>query len=626
MRARIVCIGYKQTIDLIASQKICDSPDVSFAIREGIFDSALDVAREVEARGEADVIMASDAMASLIKPYISTPVVEIKVTGFDLLLAIQELDAASPVVVLTFKEKMPFLSAVENILRPRLIQLTYADVPELDRLLRELRDRGIAQVIGGSLVLERARACGMRAAFIYSRDGVRQAYETAREVAATRRRVLEHSSKLDAIIKFVHDGIVATDPDGVISVFNPSAARITGVAPGKALGRNVGEVLAETRIFPVMKSGEPELGHIQKLHGVDVVSNRIPMRDQNGGSLGCVLTLQDARTIQTAEAKIRRLAGNAFKARIRMDDIVGHGDAMARSRLQAARFARSEASVLIMGETGTGKEYFAQGIHLASARASRPFVGINCAALPRDLLESELFGYAEGAFTGAKRGGRTGLFELAHQGTVFLDEISEMPLDIQGRLLRVLQEREVLRIGDEQVVNVDIRVVAATNRNLWELTQQGLFRQDLYYRLCVLRLHLPPLREHRVDIPALISHFLDRLGVAMPDRDRQLLAGHPWLYRHSWPGNIRELLNFVESVAALHDGSGRFSSILDEVIQATVRDKQPETQPGRPHPAVPAATASERPGDLRRKLGKAELARALGISRTTLWRRSRRQQ
>ena len=620
MRARIVCIGHKRTIDLVTGQMIRDTPEVSFTIREVLFDSALDVAREVEEQGEADVIMASEALSALLGQCLATPVVGIKTTGFDLLLAIRELDETRPVAVLTFKERLPFLSSVAGVLRPTLVQATYADAHELDRRLEELRGQGVEQVVGGSLVLERARACGLRSAFIHSSDGVQQAYLAAREMAVTRRRALEHTSRLDAIIRFVHDGIVATGSDGVISVFNPSAARITGVAPSRAMGRNVGEVLGDARIFQVMKSGKPELGHIQKLHGAEIVSNRIPMRGQNGESLGCVMTLQDVHSIRTAEAKIRRQAGSAFKARIRMDDIVGHGEAMAQSRLQAARFARSDASVLIMGETGTGKEYFAQGIHLASARAARPFVGINCAALPRNLLESELFGYAEGAFTGAKRGGRTGLFELAHQGTVFLDEISEMPADIQGRLLRVLQEHEVLRVGDEQVVTVDIRVVAATNKNLWELVQQGLFRQDLYYRLCVLRLHLPPLREHRVDIPALISHFLGRLGVAMRERDRQVLASHPWLYQHSWPGNIRELLNFVESVAALYDGSGRFPDILDEVIQSMVKDRQRAApEPGFPDPARPLPEAP------RKRLGKADLARALGISRTTLWRRTHRQ-
>jgi len=625
MPARIVCIGYKQTIDLVSSQEICNSPDVSVSMREGYFDNALDVAREVEANGEADVILTSGALALLIKPYVTVPLVEIEVTGFDLLLAVKELDVSSPIVVLTYKEKLQALSKIESMLRPDLVELTYDNVYDLDRKLRKALDQGITQVIGGSLVLERADVYGMNSAFIHSPDGVLRACEAAREMAITRRSILEHASTLEAITEFVHDGVVATDQDGVIRLFNSSAARISGVDAESVRGRNVVEVLADTRIFQVMQSGKPELGLIQKLHGVDVVANRIPVLDQNGETLGCVMTFQEMRALQAAEAKPRRLAGNTFKARVRMDDIVGQGEAMSQCRRQAARFARSDASVLIMGETGTGKEYFAQGIHLASSRASRPFVGINCAALPRNLLESELFGYAEGAFTGAKRGGRTGLFELAHQGTVFLDEISEMPLDIQGRLLRVLQEREVLRIGDEQVVKVDIRVMAATNKNLWELVQQGLFRQDLYYRLCVLRLHLPALREHRVDIPPLITHFLERIGMAMHDRDRQLLASHPWLYRHPWPGNIRELLNFVESVAALYDGSARFPGILDEVIQGTVKDRQPGAQPGWAGPISLEASARPQAEVPWRQLSKAELARALGISRTTLWRRTRQQ-
>lgn len=620
MRASIVFIGYKQTIDLATSQGLGERSDVAFTIREGLFSSALEIAREVEAKGEADVIMVSGANALMIRPHVATPLVEIKTTGFDLLLAINELDVREKIAVLTFREKMPFLSDVENVLAPELVQRTYDGVHQLERVLQDLRDQGVTQVIGGSVVRERAGDFGMRCAFIYSRDGVLRAYEAAREIAIARRRVLEDSSTLDAIIKFAHDGIVATDSDGIIRVFNPSASRITGISPGDALGRGVGKVIADAQMTSVMKTGKPQLGQIQKLSGVDVVSNRIPMRGQHGGSLGCVMTFQDARSIQTAEAKIRRLAGSAFRAKIRMDDIIGQSEAMAQARLRAARLARSDASVLVSGETGTGKEYFAQGIHLASVRSSHPFVGINCAALPPNLLESELFGYAEGAFTGAKRGGRSGLFELAHQGTIFLDEISEMPLDIQGRLLRVLQEREVMRIGDEQVVTVDIRVIAATNANLWEMMQKGLFRQDLYYRLCVLRLHLPPLRDHLADIPVLTGHFLDTLGVDMGVAARRILASHPWLYTHAWPGNIRELLNFVESVAVLYDGNADLGEILEEVIHATVEDQRlaAEVGPGESGPA-------SRPDELQgKKVSKAELARAMGVSRTTLWRRMRR--
>ena len=618
MRPRIVFIGYKRVIDLAASLKLSGKPGVAFDIREGLLDSALAVAREVESRGGADVLMSSGANAAMIRPYISTPLVEVKITGFDLLLSLRKLDTSLPVAVITFKDRLRFLSEVAGLLTPKISQLTFQTVAELDVVLKQVLAQGITQVVGGSLVLERAQLYGIRSAFIYSSDGVLRAYEVAREMAIAHRRVLEHSSKLDAIIKFAHDGIIATDASGVISVFNPSAARISGVASEDALGCHVTDILPNTRMLEVMKTGRQELGQIQKLQGVNIVTNRIPMLDKKGKNLGCVVTFQDARAIQTAEAKIRRLAGKAFKARVRMEHILGQSESITSARVQAARFARSDSSVLIVGETGAGKEYFAQGIHLDSARASQAFVGTNCAALPSDLLESELFGYAEGAFTGAKRGGRAGLFEIAHKGTIFLDEISEIPLAIQGRLLRVLQEREVMRIGDEQVIAVDIRVIAATNRNLWEMTQRGLFRQDLYYRLCVLRLHLPPLRERLADIPPLIDHFLDDLAVDMTRKQRRELAMHPRLYQHSWPGNIRELRNLVECVAVLHKEGAGLGQLLEEFM-APERGFLPRQDP-LPGPKQEGDSFGKHGG---KRLSKEELARSLGISRTTLWRKMR---
>jgi propionate catabolism operon transcriptional regulator len=252
-------------------------------------------------------------------------------------------------------------------------------------------------------------------------------------------------------------------------------------------------------------------------------------------------------------------------------------------RTLAERYAATEGTVLITGESGTGKEMVAQGIHNASARRDRPFVAINCAAFPEALLESELFGYEEGAFTGSRRGGRAGLFEAAHTGTIFLDEVGDVPVTLQTRLLRVLQERQVLRLGSNDPTPVDVRVVAATNRDLKKEIARGAFREDLYYRLNILPIHVPPLRERRDDVGPIAEALLrDALGRhRAPDALPNALATVlPWLGAYAWPGNVRELENVLERIAVVyshHAGApGRVApddlrAVLPELFQPTER-------------------------------------------------------
>ena len=282
---------------------------------------------------------------------------------------------------------------------------------------------------------------------------------------------------------------------------------------------------------------------------------------------------------------------------------------MITAKKKAELFAQSESNVLIYGRTGTGKELFAQGIHNASRRAQGPFVAINCAALPENLLESELFGYEEGAFTGARKGGKQGLFELAHGGTIFLDEISEISAGVQARLLRVLEEREVMRLGGESVIPVDVRVVAATNRDLNTLVQQGQFREDLFFRLYVLELRLPTLAERVEDIPLLMERFLLENKVMLELAEIKQIAHHHLLTTYSWPGNVRELKNFAERIVTLCSMQPDPDQLLHTIFENRrgIKKNHSEKQ------------------DILRVLkevgGNRTLAAANCISRTTLWRR-----
>src|SRR5690625_4003910 len=264
-----------------------------------------------------------------------------------------------------------------------------------------------------------------------------------------------------------------------------------------------------------------------------------------------MVAFQDVTGIKKMEGEIRKkiyLRGHI--AKYTFNDIIYKSDVVDQTIEIAKSYSEVDSNILIIGETGTGKEMYTQSIHNQSARKDKPFVAINCAALPESLLESELFGYVEGAFTGAVKGGKKGFFELAHRGTLFLDEIGEISVNLQSRLLRVLQEKEVMRIGDDKVIPVDVRIIAATNKNLLEMVKNNQFREDLYYRLSVLNLHLPPLRACREDIPSMVHLFL-RKYAGTNQRIRITESALERLSNEAWEGNVRELQNFCERLAVL---------------------------------------------------------------------------
>ena len=294
------------------------------------------------------------------------------------------------------------------------------------------------------------------------------------------------------------------------------------------------------------------------------------------------------------------------------------------------RYAQADGNVLVTGETGTGKELFVQSMHNASNRADGPFVAVNCAALSGELLESELFGYSDGAFTGARKGGKVGLFELAHHGTIFLDEIGEMPIQLQAKLLRVLQEKQIMRVGGDDVIPVDVRVMCATNQNIPELIEKGLFRRDLYYRINLLMIHIPPLRDRGNDIGLLFRHFVklyaERLSILPPPVDNAAIAE---LQRYRWQGNIRELRNVAERIVVLNGH--------DRITAQSIRNIDiPESEFIIPVSAdsgndVAKVMKWKRGGDttelysdyISSGLSLSDFASRVGVSRTTLWRRFR---
>lgn len=424
-------------------------------------------------------------------------------------------------------------------------------------------------------------------------------------------------SLLSTVLNSTNEGIVSINREGVILHINRIARNLLQCSTGM----QISDIMPAEKLLQTANSGEEFYSEIVTIRGVSVVCSCQAIRLQ-GQAAGAVLTLQEESTIRTLDSRIRkRELSHGHFAKKDFSDIIGSSSTLAEVKKTAKRYAKSNSTVLITGETGTGKEIFAQAIHNYSERRHEPFVAINCAALPRSILESELFGYVKGAFTGARNEGKAGIFELAHKGTVFLDEISEMSTDVQVKLLRVLQEKEVTRIGDDKVIPIDVRILAASNKDLQKEIEEGRFRDDLYYRVCVLELYIPPLRERIRDIPELVRHFL-RGRKSLTIKAEQIMA------EYSWPGNIRQLSNTTERLDVLCNND----IITEEDVRQVLRFTQNKQEYTIPSQHVPSNIAcNQRLEDMQEKMirdvlqqvgGNREMAsQMLGMSKTTLWRR-----
>lgn len=426
-----------------------------------------------------------------------------------------------------------------------------------------------------------------------------------------------HDIHMQAILDASHDGIIAVDRDSIIIGVNKNAMEILGL-PGNIVGQKITRYIPNSDMLRILATGKKEIGDIATILNRQIIINRLPIVVE-GEIVGAVSTFKEITDIQKMEMRIRKQSmESGLEAKFRLEDIVGDSSAIREAKEWAETFARTDATVLIQGESGTGKELFAQGIHLSSQRATGPFIPVNCAALPGNLLESELFGYEEGAFTGARKGGKPGLFELAHGGTLFLDEIGEMPIPIQALLLRILQEKKVRRISGERIVPVDVRIIAATNRDLERLVEEKQFRSDLYFRLNVLTLELPALRERLEDIPLLVASIMREIKERENKRHLKVEeAVFHVLKQYDWPGNVRELRNVVERMVLLckNDALGKEDTAF---FAKKLYQRQSYRDQEEREAEVIRKVLAETKGN------KGEAAKILGMDRSTLWRKMKR--
>lgn len=436
-----------------------------------------------------------------------------------------------------------------------------------------------------------------------------------------------------------YEGLAVVDKDGIIRVFNDTYSRFVGISKEDAIGKRADKVIENTRLLTVLKTGIPERSQAHRLQGQDLVVHRLPIWKEGEliGAVGMLVyegvseiyqVIERMKQLEKGEFPLEGTVSRDYKLddKIRFEDIQGESHLITETKKIARKASNTTASVLITGESGVGKEQFARAIHDMGIKQDGNFVSVNCAAIPSELLESELFGYAEGAFTGARASGKKGKFELAHGGTLFLDEIGDMPLEMQAKILRVLQERKVERVGSNTAIPVDFRLISATNKNLEKLISQGLFREDLYYRLFVIPLEIPPLRERKQDLPLIVSDTMRKLAemyrVDEKTIDQKVMQ---IMYKYDWPGNVRELINVLERLFVLSDDNHiTVKDVPTSLINASKNELvNLEDKRNQKNEVLNLAIKKEKDEiklALKKTMGnKTEAAKLLGISRATLY-------
>lgn len=585
-------------------------------VEQGLLRAGVAVARRLAAAG-VEIIISRGGTATLVRQAdLGVTVVEVPITGFDVIRAVEQAKAyGRRVAVVAFATMIRGIECLGPILGVQLHLEILHDEAQAPLLVQRAFAAGAEVVVGGVITGQAARQLHHPyVPLATGPEGILQAVEEAERVAHARRLEQVKTELFKTVLDYAYEGVVSVDSNGSVTLFNPVAAQLTDIDGARAVGENIDRVWPGLRLGQVVRTGREDLGHLLQARRRRLLCNKVPIIVR-GRVEGAVATVQDVSRIQQMEARIRReIYARGHVADMTFADVLGDSAAIRETVAMAKEFAVTPYAVLIFGETGTGKEVFAQSMHNFSPRAAGPFVAVNCAALPGQILESELFGYVGGAFTGANREGKPGLFEVAHGGTIFLDEIAEMEPSLQGKLLRVLQEKQVVRLGSDKVIPVDVRVVAATNKNLAVLVRQHKFRADLYYRLNVLRLRLPPLRARRQDIGIIAAYFLQRAAAAMGRKLTCAPEALRVLSRHNWPGNVRELQNVMQRLAVLCPGTCVEAPLVEHLLADDQEQSDDDLYRDGEREEIKKALARAR--------GKyTQAAQLLGISRSTLWRR-----
>ena len=599
----------------------------------GVMEYAIDVARRMEYELHVEAIIASAATAHMISPHVSIPVVPLYLSNFNLVDAFvraEKLGDSYAFIDIT-EDHIYNLDYISTMMGYDIKRYEFHSVSATEEVVQKILQDGREVVVtAANCMYSCARRHSLHAVLIrIGRQDIISAIHTAKRILAAKMQETEKSRWLSTIVENTGDGLITIDSQNRVTLINSMAQEILGIPPASLIGHALDEFSQHNPLASAIASHTSNLYVVRGDTKEYVISHKAVASEN--AYFGSVIHIRILKELQETELFARKkILEHGFVSQNTFADIIGDSACFSAVKEKALRYAAADSTVLILGESGCGKELFAQGTHNASLRRNGPFVAINCATLSENLLDSELFGYEDGAFTGAKRGGKAGLFELSHGGTLFLDELGGLPLQLQAKLLRTLQEKSVRRIGGSKNIPIDVRVICATNRNLFEEVKKGSFREDLYYRINILTLIIPPLRDRKEDIPLLINHYLaPRTNLKFSSEQLSMLQ------QYDWPGNVRELYNFLDRFFAMQftgaDLDSVFSNLFDELIHkslhASISEHVNHTSADPNHLLVPIGSMHVIEQTVIRALlekyhgDKREVEKTLDISSTTLWRR-----
>ena len=572
-------------------------------------------ARNLSRASDYDIIVVRGMTSrALSEKYPETTIVDIKMDAFDVSSALLEAKKKFPGIrkigLILPSSSICSASILTELLGIEVVMREVRGEEHMESTLREMVKEGCEVFIGGLTLKRVSEKMGLE--YVHIKTGP-SAIESSIKDAITAAHILDRERSrlgfMKSLVNNTPDSLFIIDDKGKITAANHAASSF--FRRPNLVGMDAKD-LFPLEIYSVCDDVEV----VQTIGDQTVLITEHPVHIE-GEKRATYVSLRLVEDIRRTEKKIRsKLQEKGLTAKYSFSDIVTEQVEMKQLVAKALRYAHVEGNVLLTGETGTGKELFVQSMHNASPRRDKPFVAVNCAALSEQLLESELFGYTEGSFTGAQKGGKTGLFELAQGGTIFLDEIGEMPIRFQAKLLRVIQEREIRKIGGDEFIPVDVRIMSATNQNIPDLIEKGLFRRDLYYRINLLTLHIPPLRERLDDIPAIFKRFVERkskaLNIVPPMVEKDALE---CLKGYSWPGNIRELRNVAERAVIFSSSNCITRDTLKEIDVSVGEKKASEEK------KIPLTSEELYRRYVESGLTLNDFALSIGISRTTLWRK-----
>lgn len=635
--SRIVIMNYK--VGLITSNQLLIRqvkkiikkffPEMDLMI-EDINEKAVEgVINKFSQWGSEAVLCSHTFTAEQIRQITKIAVILIPKQPLDILEALAKASKYQKTIGLSSYLKPPLqMKLIKNFINSEVKPIIFRNRKELGQKIIAVFEEGMEVIVGGVFTQEISKQYKRKSFLIqYGEDGLYDTLKYTQMIIETAREHEEKNKLINTIIEHDNRGVIVTDNRGRIIFINQYIENILDLPSGVNINGHVKSIITGCNIENFLQKKKSELVNIPALKEAPILINTVPIQ-MGGVPKGTLIYLRKLQDLQDEEIKTRRkTTSQSLEAKYTIDHFTSRSPAMQELIRRINRFAQLDTNILITGESGTGKEIVAHSLHNLGNRKGKPFVAINCSTLQETLLDSELFGYEEGSFTGAKKGGKLGLFELAHKGTIFLDEIGTLPISLQAKLLRVIQEKEIRRIGGEKNVPIDVRCIAATNAKLLEEINFDQFRSDLFYRLSVLNLHVPPLRQRLEDIPilieVLINQFCREYKIEKMTVSTNLLER---LKLYSWPGNVRELENYLRKYVLLtdsHENNEKCGLLLIEELENAYQTLIPSKTTS--NFLVESKSLSERTilKEALEKFGgnRDKTAATLGISRSTLWRK-----